>query len=151
MVFVDVDLAGLAALNDKVSFPLALHEPIDDIPAYLAATGVTGIGVKKIAAQVASPDVKGAFGAIVADAAGSGYNDALRVFRPQLQALYAEYFRSNRLDAMMFPTTVAIAPPIDSVNGSGKFSARCRPRRPEPLSGGGRRGVNPFGAPRHDF
>lgn len=122
VVFVEVDMVGLAALNEKVSFPLALHEPIADIPAYLAATGVSGIGVKEIAAQVASPDVKGAFGAILGDVAGPAYNDALRVFRPQMQALYADYFRLNRLDAMMFPTTVAVAVPIDAANGSGKFS-----------------------------
>jgi mandelamide amidase len=57
--FVEVDTVGLAALNEKVSFPVALHEPIADIPAYLAATGVSGIGVAEIAAQIASPDVKG--------------------------------------------------------------------------------------------
>ena len=83
--FVEVDTAGLGALNDKVSFPVALHEPIADIPAYLAATGVTGIGVREIAAAIASPDVKGAFGAIQGDAIGPGYPDAIRVHRPQLQ------------------------------------------------------------------
>jgi mandelamide amidase len=122
VVFVDVDIAGLADLNAKVSFPVALHEPIADIPAYLAATGVTGIDVARIAQQIASPDVKGAFGAIQGDAMGAGYNDAIRVFRPQLQTLYADYFRTHRLDAMLFPTTVAAAIPIDAVNGSGKFS-----------------------------
>ena len=122
VVFVEVDTVGLMALNDKVSSAIALHEPIADIPAYLAATGVTGIGVREIAAGVASPDVQGAFGAIQGDVAGPGYPDAMRVFRPQMQSLYAEYFRANRLEAMMFPTTVAPAVAIDPVAGSGKFS-----------------------------
>jgi len=122
VVFVDVDTAGLADLNQKVSFPLALHEPIADIPAYLAATGVRGITVADIAARVASPDVKGAFGAIVADAFGAAYDAALNVHRPALQALYARYFADNRLDAMLFPTTILPAAPIDAVNGSGKVS-----------------------------
>jgi mandelamide amidase len=121
VTFVEVDLAGLAALNEKVSFPVALHEPIADIPAYLAATGVSGIGIAEIAAQIASPDVKGAFGAIQADALGAGYADAIGVARPRLQALYAEYFRANRVDAILFPTTVAAAVPIDTAAGSGKF------------------------------
>ena len=56
--------------------------------------------------MVASPDVKGAFGAILADAFGKDYEAALRVHRPKLQALYADYFAANRLDAMLFPTTV---------------------------------------------
>ena len=122
VVFVDVDTVGLSDLNQKVSFPLALHEPIADIPAYLAATGVRGITVADIAARIASPDVKGAFGAIVADAFGAAYDAALNVHRPALQALYARYFAENRLDAMLFPTTILPAAPIDAVNGSGKVS-----------------------------
>jgi Asp-tRNA(Asn)/Glu-tRNA(Gln) amidotransferase A subunit family amidase len=120
VVFVDVDTVGLAALNDKVSFQIALHEPIADIPAYLTATGVSGVTVADIAALVASPDVKGAFGAILADAFGGAYEAAIKVHRPQMQALYAAYFRDNALDAMMFPTTVLPAVAIDAVNGSGK-------------------------------
>ena len=127
VVFVDVDLPGLQALNNSVSFQLALHEPIADIPAYLAATGVTGITLKDIAAQVASPDVKGAFGAILADAFGKDYEAALRVHRPKLQALYAEYFATHRLEAMLFPTTVAPAVPIDLAAGSGKIAINGGP------------------------
>ena len=127
VVFVDVDTVGLAALNDKVSFQLALHEPIADIPAYLAATGVRGIGVAEIAAQIASPDVKGAFGAILADAFGAAYDAALHVHRPQMQSLYAGYFRDNTLDAMMFPTTILPASAIDAVNGSSKVSINGGP------------------------
>jgi mandelamide amidase len=128
VVFVDVDTVGLSALNDKVSFQVALHEPIADIPAYLAATGVSGISVADIAAQIASPDVKGAFGAILADAFGGAYDAAIKVHRPQMQALYASYFRDNALDAMMFPTTILPASSIDAVNGSSKVSINGGPQ-----------------------
>jgi mandelamide amidase len=127
VVFVDADLPGLQALNNSVSFQLALHEPIADIPAYLAANGVTGITLKDIAAGVASPDVKGAFGAILADAFGKDYEAALRVHRPKLQALYADYFAAHRLDAMLFPTTILPAVPIDLAAGSGKVSINGGP------------------------
>jgi mandelamide amidase len=127
VVFVDVDMPTLAALNNNVSFQIALHEPIADIPAYLAATGVRGVSVADIAAQVASPDVKGAFGAILADAFGGAYDAAIRVHRPQMQALYAGYFRDNALNAMMFPTTILPAVPIDLVNGSSKVSINGGP------------------------
>lgn len=120
--FVDVELVGWQALNDSVSFALALHEPIADIPAYLAANGVKGLTLADIAARIASPDVKGAFEAILADALGKDYDTALRVRRPRLQALYADYFSANRLDAMLFPTTLAAAVPIDLAAGSGKVS-----------------------------
>ena len=122
VVFVDVDIPTLAEVNAKVSFPLALHEPVADIPAYLAASGITGITLADVAAGVASPDVKGAFGAIMADALGKDYDAALRSHRPRLRALYDGYFRNSVLDAMLFPTTITTAASIDMANGSGKIS-----------------------------
>lgn len=127
VVFVDADLPGLAELNGKLSFAIALHEPIADIPAYLAATGVTGITLADIARQVASPDVKGAFGAIMADAMGKDYDAAIKVHRPRLQATYAEYFTAHKVDAMLFPTTPAPAVPIDLTAGSGQISINGGP------------------------
>jgi mandelamide amidase len=116
------DIDGLADLNAKLSFPIALHEPIEDIPAYLKASGIEGITLADIAAKIASPDVKGAFGAITADAFGKAYPDAIGTLRPQLQKLYENYFRDNNLDAILFPTTIAPAPPIDIVKGSGEMT-----------------------------
>src|SRR5206468_7612809 len=122
VVLVDVDAAGVMALNDAVSFPVALHEPIADMPAYLAASGIAGVTLADIAAQIVSPDVKGAYGAVLGDAFGAKYPAAIGVHRPALQALYASYFADNRLDAMLFPTTILAAAPNDLVNGSGKAS-----------------------------
>ncbi|MEF7614586.1 indoleacetamide hydrolase [Aquincola sp. MAHUQ-54] len=127
VVLLDVDLSGLAALNDQVSFQIALHEPIADIPAYLAATGVTGITLADVAAGVASPDVRGAFGAILADAYGGAYADAINVYRPQMQAMYAACFANNRIDALLFPTTIAPAATIDLANGSSTVSINGGP------------------------
>ena len=118
VVLVDVDLVGLAELNAQVSSQIALHEPLADIPAYLAASGIQGISLTDIVAQLASPDVKGAMGAVMADVYGAAYADALGRYRPQMQALYARYFADNRLDAIMFPTTLLPAVAIDAVNGS---------------------------------
>ena len=122
VVLVDVDMPGLFEQNAKVSFPVALHEPIADIPAYLAASGIEGITLADIAAKIASPDVKGAFGAITADAFGAAYQDALTVQRPALQKIYESYFRDNNLDGILFPTTIAPAPAIDAAKGSGEMS-----------------------------
>jgi Asp-tRNA(Asn)/Glu-tRNA(Gln) amidotransferase A subunit family amidase len=122
VVLVDADSVGLAELNAKLSFPIALHEPIADMPAYLAASGLGGITLADIAARIASPDVKGAYGAVLGDVFGAQYRAAIDTHRPALQALYARYFADNRLDAMLFPTTILPAAPIDAVNGSGKVS-----------------------------
>lgn len=121
-VLVETELSGVMDLNAKLSFPIALHEPIDDIPAYLKASGIDNVTLADIAAKIASPDVKGAFGAITADAFGKAYQDAIEVQRPLLQKLYENYFRDNNLDAILFPTTIAPAPAIDAAKGSGEMS-----------------------------
>lgn len=122
VVLVDVDMPNLFEQNGKVSFVVALHEPIADIPAYLGASGIEGITVADIAAKIASPDVAGAFGAITADAFGAAYPDAINVQRPALQKIYQAYFRDNNLDGILFPTTIAPAPLIDAEKGSGEMS-----------------------------
>jgi mandelamide amidase len=122
VVLVDADMAGLFEQNSKVSFVVALHEPIDDIPAYLEASGIEGITLADIAGQIASPDVAGAFGAITADAFGAAYQDAIAVQRPALQKMYEAYFRDNDLDGILFPTTIAPAPVIDTEKGSNEMS-----------------------------
>src|SRR5712671_5970875 len=126
VVLVDADIAGLFDQNGKVSFVVALHEPIADIPAYLQASGIEGITLT----DIASPDVQGAFGAITADAFGAAYQDAITVQRPALQKMYEAYFRDNNLDGILFPTTIAPAPLIDPVKGSGEMSINGGPPVP---------------------
>jgi Asp-tRNA(Asn)/Glu-tRNA(Gln) amidotransferase A subunit family amidase len=122
VVLVEADMAGLFEQNGKVSFVVALHEPIADIPAYLKASGIDGITLADIAGQIASPDVRGAFGAITADAFGATYPDAINVQRPALQKIYQAYFREHDLDGILFPTTIAPAPVIDAEKGSSEMS-----------------------------
>jgi mandelamide amidase len=129
-VFVDADIAGLFEQNAKVSFPVALHEPIADFPAWLETSEIRDITLADIAAKIASPDVKGAFGAITADAFGAAYQDAITVQRPALQKMYDDYFRDNKVDAILFPTTIAPAPLIDTVKGSGEMSINGGPPVP---------------------
>src|SRR4051794_19966172 len=130
VVFVDTDIPDLFEQNKKVSFPLALHEPISDIPAYLEASGIRGVTLKDIADKIASPDVKGAFDAILADAFGAAYEDALNIQRPALQKLYADYFSDNVVDGIIFPTTITPATPIDMAKGSGEMSVNGGPLVP---------------------
>lgn len=127
VVLVEADLPGLMALNDQLSFQIALHEPIADIPAYLAANGAAQLTLAQLAAQIASPDVRGAFGAILGDVYGAAYPAAINEHRPRLQALYANYFSEHALDAMLFPTTLLAAVAIDAVNGSSTVSINGGP------------------------
>ena len=75
-----------------------------------------------IVAQIASPDVRAAYDGVVKDVFGLAYEEAMQVHRPALQALYANYFREHKVDAIIFPTTILPAVPIDAVNGSGTVS-----------------------------
>jgi mandelamide amidase len=153
VVLVDMDVEGLRALNDQVSFVVALHEPIEDIPAYLAASGLQGLDVRAIAARIASPDVRSAFEAILGDAFGAAYPAAMSTHRPAMQALYARTFAQHRVDALLFPTTILAAAPIDATAGSGQVSIDGGPptdtfgtfiRNTDPASNAGIPGLSLF-------
>jgi mandelamide amidase len=126
VVFVEADLTGIMALNDSVSFPIALHEPVTAIPAYLNANNAPVRTVAAVIAGLASPDVQDAFGAIAGDvfgpAPGNGAYDAAMVAvtggRAQLQKLYKDYFSAQGVECVLFPTTLLAAPKIDAVTGS---------------------------------
>src|SRR5256885_15912131 len=61
---VEVDMPDLKALNDRVSFPVALFEAYDDLKAYLAKYH-TGKTVEQVAAAIASKDVKSTYETLV--------------------------------------------------------------------------------------
>lgn len=125
VVFVDADLTGIMALNDSMSFPIALHEPVAAIPAYLSANNAPVITVAQVQAGLTSPDVQGAFGAIAGDVFAAAYAAAMVPVtgaRAQLQKLYKDYFAAQGVECVMFPTTLLAAPKIDAAKGSDALS-----------------------------
>lgn len=127
VVLVDVDAPEILALSQEIGFSIALHEPIADIPRYLNDSGASGITLEAITAQIASPDVQKALAAVLADATGALYPNAVDVQRPQLQQAYSDYFSTNRVDAILFPTSPVLPAPIDAVNGSKSMSVDGSP------------------------
>jgi len=112
---VDVEMAPLTEANNKVSFPVALYEGNVDLAAYLQKYN-TGLTVRDVAAQIASPDVKGVFDTfIIGDKAipEAVYKEALQVHRPALQNLYKDIFAWYKIDALIFPTTPLPAQTLD--------------------------------------
>jgi len=112
---VEVDMAGLVDLNGKVSFPVALYEANVDLTAYLKRYRIP-LDLPGLAAQIASPDVKGLFASAIVPGAKDAvpqkaYLEALAA-RPALQRLYAETFRKHHVVALAFPTTPLPAAPI---------------------------------------
>jgi len=112
---VTVGMPGLAELNGKISFPVALYEANVDLAKYLKRYRIP-LDVKGVADQIASPDVRGLFARTIVPGAKdavpeSVYRDALAT-RPVLQRLYAETFRTYRVAALVFPTTPLPAAPV---------------------------------------
>jgi len=95
--------------------------------AYLKDHGASGITLENIAAQIASPDVKAAFQSIVLDDQAANYAKAINEYRPQLQQIFASYFKDNNIDAILFPTAPVPPPVIDPVNGSSTTSINGGP------------------------
>ncbi len=118
VVFVQAELPNVRELLEKTGFPIVLHEAGVDLPVYLAESGATGVTVASLAQQAANPEVRSAFQAVVTDAFGPQYPDALNVYRPQMRALYDNYFSSQGIDAIFFPTTPLPAVPIDPIKGT---------------------------------
>ncbi|WP_395063859.1 indoleacetamide hydrolase [Paraburkholderia silvatlantica] len=122
VTLVPVEMSELLALNDRVSYAIALHEPIEDLAAWLVANHAPAQTVAGVAARIASPDVRAAYDAVLADARGGDYHGAMTMWRPRLQQLYAQTFAASGLDALLFPTTRLAAVPIDELNGSSRVS-----------------------------
>ena len=121
---VEVDIDGLAELNEKVGFPLVIYESrqllINYLTEYLPGTSLT-----ELVEKIASPDVMSVMGAVQSAAITElEYRAALTEYRPQLQRAYQQYFRTNKLDGMIYPTTPLTARPIansiDTVELNGK-------------------------------
>lgn len=106
VVLVEGDIPDVAALDLAAGFPIALYETIVDLNRYLAGHG-TGLDYAKVVAEVASPDVKGIMQSLLGEGAvpEPAYREALSVHRPKLQHAYADYFRRERVEAIIFPTT----------------------------------------------
>jgi len=111
---VEADLKDIGEINSKVGFPVALYEVLRTLPDYLQETS-PHVSLQEVVRQVASPDVAGALGAAIGKDLKVGteddaisekaYRQAMDEFRPQLQQLYADYFKAHDVDAVIFPTT----------------------------------------------
>lgn len=122
VVFVPVPMSELEHLNGMVGGPIAIHEPREDVLAWLLANDAPVKTVADLAAQIASPDVRAIYDGVLADVLGAHYEAALNLWRPRLQRYMAATFTDGRLDALLFPTTRLAAVPIDELNGSSTVS-----------------------------
>jgi Asp-tRNA(Asn)/Glu-tRNA(Gln) amidotransferase A subunit family amidase len=106
VVLVEADVPNVKALDDATSFPVALYETVTDLNMYLRDHRI-GLDFAGLVAKVGSPDVKGILSSLLGEGAVPEpvYREAIQKHRPALQAAYADYFKKNRVEAMIFPTT----------------------------------------------
>jgi mandelamide amidase len=118
VVIVEVEIPQLKPLNDATSFPVALYEAYDDLKAYLEKYQ-TGKTVEQVAAAIASKDVKATYETLVVPRklpAPNGVVDAEPVYRaamatgrPALLKHFIDTFQKYAIEALLAPTTPAVA------------------------------------------
>ncbi|HVV94921.1 MAG TPA: indoleacetamide hydrolase [Hyphomicrobiales bacterium] len=114
VTLVEVELAAIAAAEPGFGFAIALHEFQRDMTAYLA-THADGIAFADVIAEVASPDVKGLLAGYAGGAAAvpaARYRAAMEVERPRLIEDYRRAFAATGIDALVYPTSPLLPPPI---------------------------------------
>ena len=124
VTLIEADVPNLKALDDAVSFPVALYEQVATMKAYLRESG-TGVSYQQLAEQCASPDVRGMLTSLLGAGAvpEAVYREALDTHRPALQATLEGYLERHDLAAMIFPTAPMPARPIgedETVEVNGK-------------------------------
>ncbi|MDB5406400.1 MAG: iaaH [Rhodospirillales bacterium] len=113
VVLVEADLPELYMLQAQVGLGMTRYETIIDLLSYLAEAA-NGITLDEVASGIGSPDVAASLRAARGDAAPTAavYDTTMKILRPRLQRLYAEYFIVHRVDAIVLPTTPLPARPI---------------------------------------
>lgn len=111
---IDVGVPGLESLMQRTAFPIALYEVERDLPQYLQEFQ-TGVTMSELVAGASSPDVVGVLQLVTGNnrIPEVVYQDALAA-REELRAVYAALFFEQRLDALIFPTTILPARPIEN-------------------------------------
>jgi len=110
IILVEVDLSEAERLNEVAGGPIARFEARTDIAAYLRDHRIE-LEFDELVSQVASPDVKRILESS-RHITEAEYRDALSLYRPALQKLYADCFARHDIAALVFPTTPLPAPKI---------------------------------------
>jgi Asp-tRNA(Asn)/Glu-tRNA(Gln) amidotransferase A subunit family amidase len=113
-VLIEADLPGIGAINEAVSFIVALYEAKGGLDRYLEGEGLSQ-RFADLVAEAASPDVKGTLASLLDSATAipeQAYRDAMSVHRPKLIELYRGYFAAQNVTSVIFPTTPLPAPLI---------------------------------------
>ena len=142
-VLVDANISGLSRLREAMGRSAAQYEARIELARYLEASG-SGVSLEALVAEVGSTDVQAFAKQMLLEPTISQakYREIMNTHRPRYQVAYAEYFASNRLDAMIFPATPLPARPVGhdatvELNGRRVPTFRTYARNTGPASGAG--------------
>ncbi len=127
---IETEIPDIDELMANSAFPIAFYEVLRDLTAYLEEFD-TGVSFGELAAAAASPDVKGVLGLVSGDGKTSEevYAAAMSA-RQQLRKNFAQYFADQKLDAIIFPTTILPARPIEGSLESVELNGEQVPTLP---------------------
>ncbi len=124
---VEINASEIFRLNALIGFPVALYEAGNDMRSYLKKYGI-GKNIKQLAAEISSPDVSATYNGLVIPGKLPGpdglldgapiYEAAIKTHRPLLIQEYKKIFKDHNLDALVFPTTPAVAKKADEKSSS---------------------------------
>jgi len=123
---IDVAVDGIEAPEAACGFPIAIYETKPELSRYLVENAPGGPNFEQLIEQIESPDVKAILSMMLTpdyDAMAGAYRDALENRRPRQQKILSDCFSGERLDAIIFPTTVLPATDIgrdDTVDIAGR-------------------------------
>ena len=112
---IEVEMPGLEAANNAVSFPIVWYEVMREFPAYLKKHNID-YTMKQVIDKIESLDVKGGMLSNIGDLGISeeDYRAAMDEHRPQLLSIYEQTFKQYQIEALIVPTVPLTAPPIAS-------------------------------------
>ncbi len=111
---VPIDDTTLAELSADQGMPLVIHEAGVGLRSYLSEY-VPGVSFEQLVKAVAAADVLAIFAESVLPGVDPAVYEAALVARSALRRTYATIFGESGIDALIFPTTPAIARDFSSV------------------------------------
>ena len=108
ITIIEADMEDVRDFSFSAGVPIAIVEHRAALDAYLEAAGAA-FRADHVFASVPSQDVR-EFVARYGQCDPQDYIRAINISRPKIQAIYQEYLRSSRLDAMIFPTSPILPP-----------------------------------------
>jgi mandelamide amidase len=112
---VDVTIEDFGATSDKIGPVVGYFELKSDLAAYLDKYH-TQVTLADLVAQAAGTDVRDILSNRVLGAQAptpAAYQEAMEQNRPRLRQLFAEAFAKYEIDALILPTTIMAAQPIE--------------------------------------